>query len=130
MHGGKAGQSEDTLSSLGKAPELILVMPDGNGRGGTTSEWGNSGDGKQLLENALVDDLVPYVDHKYRTLADAAHRGIGGLSMGGFGAAKLAFTIPISSALSSLSVAIIMPMASSGATIPPICVLIAPPMCS
>jgi enterochelin esterase-like enzyme len=94
MTGGKAGQSEDTLSSLGKAPELILVMPDGNGRGGTTSEWGNSGDGKQLLENALVDDLVPYVDYKYRTLADAAHRGIGGLSMGGFGAANIGIHHP------------------------------------
>ncbi len=94
MTGGKAGQSEETLSTLGKAPELILVMPDGNGRGGETSEWGNSGDGKQLLENAIVDDLIPYVDQKYRTIPDAAHRGIGGLSMGGFGAANIGIHHP------------------------------------
>jgi enterochelin esterase-like enzyme len=94
LTGGGAGQSEDILSSLGKAPQMILVMPDGNGRAGETSEWGNSGDGKQLLENAIVDDLVPYVDRKYRTLTDARHRAIGGLSMGGFGAANIGIHHP------------------------------------
>ncbi|HTK07991.1 MAG TPA: alpha/beta hydrolase-fold protein [Ktedonobacteraceae bacterium] len=94
LTGGKAAQSEDTLSALGKAPELILIMPDGNGRAGETSEWGNSGDGKQLLESSIVQDLVPYVDRKYRTIADASHRGIGGLSMGGFGAANIGIHHP------------------------------------
>jgi enterochelin esterase-like enzyme len=94
LTGGKAGQSEDILSALGKAPEMILIMPDGNGRAGQTSEWGNSGDGKQMLENAIVNDLVPYVDQKYRTLTDARHRAIGGLSMGGFGAANIGIHHP------------------------------------
>ncbi|HLI89891.1 MAG TPA: alpha/beta hydrolase-fold protein [Ktedonobacteraceae bacterium] len=92
--GGKANESVDTLIAEGKIAELILVMPDGNGRPGESSEWGNSGDGRQLMENFIVDDLVPYVDHKYRTLTDAAHRGIGGNSMGAFGATNIAVHHP------------------------------------
>ena len=34
----------------------------------------------------LCDELVPFVDERYRTIADAAHRGIQGKSSGGYGA--------------------------------------------
>src|SRR6187551_1686120 len=34
----------------------------------------------------LCDEVVPFVDASYRTLADAAHRGIAGKSSGGYGA--------------------------------------------
>jgi S-formylglutathione hydrolase FrmB len=34
----------------------------------------------------LCDEVVPFVDARYRTLADAAHRGIAGKSSGGYGA--------------------------------------------
>ena len=34
----------------------------------------------------LCDEIVPFVDARYRTLASAAHRGIAGKSSGGFGA--------------------------------------------
>lgn len=34
----------------------------------------------------LCDEVVPFVDAGYRTLADAAHRGIAGKSSGGYGA--------------------------------------------
>jgi S-formylglutathione hydrolase FrmB len=34
----------------------------------------------------LCDEVVPFVDERYRTLAHAAHRGIAGKSSGGFGA--------------------------------------------
>jgi S-formylglutathione hydrolase FrmB len=34
----------------------------------------------------LCDEVVPFVDAHYRTLADAAHRGIAGKSSGGYGA--------------------------------------------
>lgn len=91
---GKANQSADTLIALGRISELILVVPDGNGRTGATSEWGNSFDRRQNIETYVATDLVRYVDQKYRTLADAAHRGIGGLSMGGFGAMNIAVHHP------------------------------------
>src|SRR5215469_15939870 len=86
---GKANQSADTLIALGKIPELIMVLPDGNGRPGNTPEWANSFDQRQLIETYVVNDVVKYVDAKYRTIPDAAHRAIGGLSMGGFGAANI-----------------------------------------
>ncbi len=92
--GGKADQSADTLISLGKIPELILILPDGNGRPGQTSEWGNAFDHHQNIETYIAVDLVKYVDANYRTIADAEHRGIGGLSMGGFGAINIALHHP------------------------------------
>jgi enterochelin esterase-like enzyme len=91
---GKANQSADTLIALGKIPELIMVLPDGNGRPGETSEWANSYDQRQLIESYVVNDVVKHIDSKYRTIPDAAHRAIGGLSMGGFGATNIAVHHP------------------------------------
>jgi S-formylglutathione hydrolase FrmB len=34
----------------------------------------------------LCDEVVPWVDERYRTLSDAANRGIAGKSSGGYGA--------------------------------------------
>jgi len=36
------------------------------------------------FQTVLVDELIPYVDANFRTIADQAHRAMGGLSMGGF----------------------------------------------
>jgi enterochelin esterase family protein len=35
------------------------------------------------FERMLIDDLIPYIDANYRTLADQPHRAMAGLSMGG-----------------------------------------------
>jgi enterochelin esterase-like enzyme len=35
------------------------------------------------FEHVLVDDLIPYVDAHFRTIADQPHRAMAGLSMGG-----------------------------------------------
>ena len=45
-------------------------------------------------EDALVHDLVAWVDARYRTLPQAASRGVTGLSMGGFGALRFGFLHP------------------------------------
>ncbi|HYX49321.1 MAG TPA: alpha/beta hydrolase-fold protein, partial [Ktedonobacteraceae bacterium] len=92
--GGKANQSADTLIDLGKIPELIIVSPDGNGQPGATSEWANSYNQHQLIESYVVNDVVNYIDSKYRTIPDAANRAIGGLSMGAFGATNIAVHHP------------------------------------
>jgi enterochelin esterase-like enzyme len=94
IRGGKAVQSADTLIGHGEIPELIMIFPDGNGRSGETSEWGNSFDQKQLMENFLAIDLVRFIDQKYRTIAAPAYRAIGGFSMGGFGAMNIAVHHP------------------------------------
>lgn len=91
---GKANESADTLIDSGQIPELILVSPDGNGRNGIPSEWGNSGNQSQLMETFVSVDLVKYVDRHYRTISDPTHRVIGGLSMGGFGAMNIALHHP------------------------------------
>jgi S-formylglutathione hydrolase FrmB len=67
---------------------LIVVMPDG-GRGFYC-------DAKvgEAWETAILTDLVGYVDRIFPTRAERAGRAIGGLSMGGYGAAKLALKHP------------------------------------
>jgi S-formylglutathione hydrolase FrmB len=76
----------------GSLPESILVIPNGANRVGG-SFYVNSpviGD----WENFIVQDVVGYVDANYRTIAEAGGRGIGGHSMGGFGAFNLAMRHP------------------------------------
>jgi S-formylglutathione hydrolase FrmB len=61
-------------------------MPDGD-----ESFYANSAtDPAARYEDYIVRDLVEHVDATYRTLAERGARGIGGLSMGGFGALHLA----------------------------------------
>lgn len=35
------------------------------------------------FEHALIEDIIPFIDANFRTLADQRHRGLAGLSMGG-----------------------------------------------
>jgi predicted alpha/beta superfamily hydrolase len=35
------------------------------------------------FDKVLVNELIPYVDANFRTIADQSHRAMGGLSMGG-----------------------------------------------
>ena len=35
------------------------------------------------FENVLINDMIPYIDANFRTMADQAHRAMSGLSMGG-----------------------------------------------
>ena len=55
--------------------------PGGPGRGGF---GGGAGFGSNAaFDTVLVDELVPYIDANFRTIADQPHRGMAGLSMGG-----------------------------------------------
>jgi len=54
------------------------VPPGAGRRGGFGSMFNFSG-----FEHRLSDDLIPYVDANFRTLADQPHRAMAGLSMGG-----------------------------------------------
>ena len=36
------------------------------------------------IGEVLVQDAIPFIDHRYRTYADREHRAMAGLSMGGF----------------------------------------------
>lgn len=91
---GKAPGTEDALVVAGKMREAIIVSADGTGPVYTFSEWANSYDGRQRMEDAIATDLVHYIDQHYRTLPDAADRAIGGNSEGGFGAVNIALHHP------------------------------------
>lgn len=74
------------------APAAILVMPNGATRYGGSQYLNSSATGQ--YEDYVVHDLVAYIDHRYRTKPDAAHRGVVGKSSGGYGALVLAMRNP------------------------------------
>jgi S-formylglutathione hydrolase FrmB len=69
---------------------LILVMPEGD-----ESYYVNSAERPQdRYEDYIVNDLIADVESKFLVAAGRANRAIVGVSMGGFGAIKLAFSHP------------------------------------
>ena len=74
----------------GTAPPVIIVSPNGLG----FSRWSDSSDSNVPVETIFIHDLIPHIDATYRTRAAREDRAIEGFSMGGFGAAHLAFKYP------------------------------------
>jgi S-formylglutathione hydrolase FrmB len=68
---------------------VIVVMPDG-GRAPESGWYSDWADGSRRWETFHIRVLVPYVDAAFATLAAREHRGLAGLSMGGFGATTYA----------------------------------------
>ncbi|MCB1007280.1 MAG: esterase family protein [Acidobacteria bacterium] len=113
---GDAAATADRLIASGEMAPAILVFPDGG-----DSYWIDSDPttGFGSIERAFVEDLVPYVDANYRTIATRRTRAIGGLSMGGYGALRLAFGHPeLFGAVAALSPAIRRTLAE-GDRVPP-----------
>lgn len=69
---------------------LIIVTPEGNNGWYTDSATIPSA----RYGSYLLDELVPDVQKRYRTIEEGYARGIAGLSMGGYGALKLALSHP------------------------------------
>lgn len=107
---GRLAQVMDSLVSRGM-PEMIVVMPDGDD--GWWTSWESPADlaacRSQVHRRETVDefcvvsphydeyvahDVLAHVDSTYRTLARRESRGIGGLSMGGYGAFAIAANHP------------------------------------
>lgn len=78
--------TEPKLDSLASHYDMIFVLPDGR----DSWYWDAPADPKLKMESFFVEELVPYIDENYRTIADAKHRAITGLSMGGHGSLFLA----------------------------------------
>ncbi len=74
-------QTKAPLDSLASLYGVIFVCPDGR----NSWYWDSPVDPKMQMESFIIKDLVPYIDANYRTKADAAHRAVTGLSMGGHG---------------------------------------------
>jgi S-formylglutathione hydrolase FrmB len=69
--------------------EFLIVTPDGD-----TSFYINSRDGQQRYEDFFLREFLPFIERNYRIKAGRHFRGIGGVSMGGYGALHLAFLHP------------------------------------
>lgn len=83
---------------------LIVVMPDANG----DSFYLNS-PGKGKVEDYFTRELIPAIDRMFRTEARKEKRVIAGLSMGGYGAWRLALNHPnLFTAAASLSGAFVL----------------------
>ena len=74
----------DELFSSGESPPCLLVFVDAWTSIGGSQFVDSPGTGR--YHSYLCEEVVPFVDSQYRTLADAAHRGIAGKSSGGYGA--------------------------------------------
>ncbi len=74
----------DELFAAGDAPPCIVVWVDAWTSYGGSQFLDSPGTGK--YHTYLCDEVVPWVDERYRTLAAAEHRGIAGKSSGGYGA--------------------------------------------
>lgn len=72
----------DNAIREGIATPMIIVMPDAN-----TGQRGyfNSIDGKWRYEDFFFEELMPFVEERYRIKGEKRYRAVAGLSMGGGG---------------------------------------------
>lgn len=108
------GDIEGTANALiaaGKMAPAIIAMPDGG-----QSWYLDCGDLR--MEDAILNEFIPFIEGSVRAIATRAARGIGGISMGGYGALRLAIRYPeLFSALALMSPAVYadVPPANSSA---------------
>ena len=88
---GRTAQILDNLIAKGLAQPMIVVMPNGNpnqqaaqtfGLPTTEYDWRDPAN-RNLYVQSLVEEIVPFIEKNYRTVAKKSHRAIAGLSMGG-----------------------------------------------
>ena len=69
--------------------DFLIVTPAAD-----SSFYINSHDGQVRYEDFVVEEFLPFIEHRYRTRRGRAARGVEGISMGGYGALHLAFRHP------------------------------------
>jgi endo-1,4-beta-xylanase len=74
----------------GECPPVILVGVQGV----FGSFYTDAFDGGRPIESVIVKELIKRIDNTFRTIPQREYRGVEGFSMGGFGAARLAFEYP------------------------------------
>ena len=81
-----AEHTKPNLQQLASMFNVIFVCPDG----ARSWYWDSPVDSSIKYETYITKELIPQIDSKYRTIADAKSRAITGFSMGGHGAMWLA----------------------------------------
>ena len=93
----------DQLREKKQIGDFIVVTP----AAGSTF-YVNSRDGRVRYEDFFIKEFIPYIEHRYRGFGARARRGVGGISMGGYGALHYAFKYPqLFGAVSAHSAALI-----------------------
>jgi len=99
LHG--LGQSEQTLIQSGgwgliedlrqhhTIGDFLLVAVEGRG-----TFFINSADGRERYSDFFLTEFVPHIESHFRIIRNRKSRGITGLSMGGYGALRFAFSHP------------------------------------
>ncbi len=93
---GRSNYILDNLIAQGKAEPMIVVMPNGSvGQQAapndrpvfadtqTTTELDMTSMYSGTYEESFANDIIPFIEKNYRVIADANHRALAGLSMGG-----------------------------------------------
>ena len=106
---GRANYILDNLIAAGKTKPMIIVNPLGYVRQGVNlapekpvaqppapagAPPGAGAPGGGMFGKDVIDDVIPFIESKYRTLKDPANRAIGGLSMGGGHTVQIGFANP------------------------------------
>lgn len=92
FQGMQLASTMDEAIARGTIRETIVVVPEARNayfgsfyaNSSVTGNW----------EDAIVRELLPWIDARYRTVASPAARGIAGFSMGGYGAIMLSMKYP------------------------------------
>ena len=80
----------DKAINEGKSTPMIIIMPDAN-----TGRRGYSNSARHWrYEDFFFDELMPFVEKKYRIKGEKRYRAVSGLSMGGDGSFTYAFHHP------------------------------------
>ena len=74
----------DAMFADGSCPDAIVVFVDAWTRRGGSQFLNSPSLGR--YQDYLCDEIVPFVDERYPTLAGPEHRGLSGKSSGGYGA--------------------------------------------
>jgi hypothetical protein len=74
----------DAMFDAGDCPDAVIVFVDAWTSVGGSQFLNSTGTGRYL--DYICDEVVPFVDERYPTLAHRDHRGLSGKSSGGYGA--------------------------------------------
>jgi S-formylglutathione hydrolase FrmB len=98
----------DRMISENQIGEFIVVIPFG-----AISFYTNTRDGSEKWEDMILTEFIPAIESTYRINAARATRGISGISMGGYGALKIAMKHPeLFGSVSAHSAVLIQDLAS------------------
>jgi enterochelin esterase-like enzyme len=86
LGGGRRGRGATPGPGAARGDAPAGTAPAGTAEPAPARRGGRGGFGGfnfSAFERVLIDELIPYIDANFRTLADQPHRAMAGLSMGG-----------------------------------------------